>query len=204
MTGRSDDGRPRPRSGRLLRSADPVHLRADRRGVGADVHLRRRRPGLEEAALRRRRSPARPLPHWVHDGLRRPGHALDGRAARGCCSRPGWRSPRCSARRTATTPLPGVFYVLLWVGLVALSLAIGPVWRLLSPVRTVYRLLPLSRRAPPLSYPDSWGYWPAAVGLFRVDAELAPGLRDVDFVPQRRFGSVRRWCSRRSQRSRRS
>ncbi|MDT5130314.1 MAG: hypothetical protein QOH54_5958, partial [Mycobacterium sp.] len=26
-------------------------------------------------------------------------------------------------------PLLGVFYVLLWVGLVALSLAIGPVWR---------------------------------------------------------------------------
>ncbi|HZN81743.1 MAG TPA: hypothetical protein VFC01_18975, partial [Mycobacterium sp.] len=38
-------------------------------------------------------------------------------------------------------PLPGVFYVLLWVGLVALSLAVGPVWRAISPVRTVHRLL---------------------------------------------------------------
>jgi hypothetical protein len=64
--------------------------------------------------------------------------------------------------------LPGVFYVLLWVGLVALSLAIGPVWRLLSPVRTVYRLLPLSRRPPPSTYPDALGYWPAAVGLFAL------------------------------------
>ena len=50
-------------------------------------------------------------------------------------------------------PLPGVFYVLLWVGLVALSLAVGPVWRVVSPVRTVYRLLPSSRRPPPSAYP---------------------------------------------------
>ena len=29
----------------------------------------------------------------------------------------------------ASNPLPGVFYVFMWVGLVALSLALGPVWR---------------------------------------------------------------------------
>ena len=70
--------------------------------------------------------------------------------------------------------LPGTFYVLLWVGLVALSLAFGPVWRALSPVRTVYRLLPSSRRPPPLTYPDALGYWPAAAGLFAfVWLELA-------------------------------
>ena len=47
----------------------------------------------------------------------------------------------------ADNPLPGVFYVLLWVGLVALSLAVGPVWRVISPVRTVHRLLrrPIAR-----------------------------------------------------------
>ena len=70
--------------------------------------------------------------------------------------------------------LPGVFYVLLWVGLVAVSLAVGPVWRVLSPVRTVYRVLPLSRRPPPNPYPQRWGYWPAALGLFAfVWLELA-------------------------------
>jgi hypothetical protein len=71
-----------------------------------------------------------------------------------------------------------VFYVLLWVGLVAVSLLFGPVWRVLSPVRTVYLLL---RRMTPrrlgesrLSYPESWGYRPAAVGVFAfVWLELA-------------------------------
>jgi hypothetical protein len=63
----------------------------------------------------------------------------------------------------ANNPLPGVFYVLLWVGLVALSLAVGPVWRAISPVRTVHRLL--GRRSLSLRYPDSLGYWPAVLGL---------------------------------------
>ena len=72
----------------------------------------------------------------------------------------------------ATNPLPGVFYVLLWVGLVALSLALGPVWRTISPVRTVYRLL--GRRSLARSYPESLGYWPAVLGLFAfVWLELA-------------------------------
>jgi hypothetical protein len=72
----------------------------------------------------------------------------------------------------ADNPLPGVFYVLLWVGLVALSLALGPVWRAISPVRTVHRLL--GRRSLGLRYPESAGYWPAAAGLFAfVWLELA-------------------------------
>ncbi len=79
---------------------------------------------------------------------------------------------------TPTNALLGSFYVLLWVGLVALSLLFGPVWRVLSPVRTVYllllRLAPPRLRRPRLSYPESWGYRPAAVGLFAfVWMELA-------------------------------
>jgi hypothetical protein len=74
----------------------------------------------------------------------------------------------------ADNPLPGVFYVLLWVGLPAVSLVLGPVWRVTSPVRTVYRLLPSSRRPPPSSYPARLGYWPAAAGLLAfVWLELA-------------------------------
>ncbi|RIS72772.1 hypothetical protein D2E70_07875 [Mycobacteroides abscessus] len=70
--------------------------------------------------------------------------------------------------------LPGVFYVLLWVGVVAASLLCGPVWRVLSPARAAYRLLPPARRPPPTEYPRRWGYWPAAAGLFMfVWLELA-------------------------------
>ncbi len=63
-------------------------------------------------------------------------------------------------------PLRGVFYVLLWTGLLAVSLAIGPVWRAISPVRTVYRLITVNRGAGLINYPDRWGYWPAVIGLF--------------------------------------
>jgi hypothetical protein len=74
--------------------------------------------------------------------------------------------------------LLGVFYVLLWVGLVALSLVFGPVWRVISPMRTVYllqrRITPERLHRPRLSYPEGWGYRPAALGLFAfVWMELA-------------------------------
>ncbi|MEH3131335.1 MAG: hypothetical protein PGN27_15400 [Mycolicibacterium neoaurum] len=68
--------------------------------------------------------------------------------------------------------LPGVFYVLLWVGLVAVSALFGPLWRVLSPVRTIARLLRV--RGDRISYPARLGYWPAAAGLFAfVWLELA-------------------------------
>ena len=44
-------------------------------------------------------------------------------------------------------------------------------WRAISPVRTVYRLLPAGHVG---RYPERWGYWPAALGLFAfVWLELA-------------------------------
>ncbi len=80
--------------------------------------------------------------------------------------------------QTQANGLLGAFYVLLWVGLVALSLLFGPVWRVISPVRTVYLVLRrgLPRRVgrPRWAYPESWGYRPAAAGLFAfVWMELA-------------------------------
>lgn len=70
--------------------------------------------------------------------------------------------------------LPGVFYVLLWVGLVAASLAVGPLWRAISPMRTLYRitLSPFGFRRS--VYPVWLGYYPAAFGLYAfVWLELA-------------------------------
>jgi hypothetical protein len=78
--------------------------------------------------------------------------------------------------QTQDNALLGTFYVLLWVGLVALSLLIGPVWRVISPIRTLYLLLShlVPGRRPRFTYPESWGYRPAAVGLFAfVWMELA-------------------------------
>ncbi|MFI8344616.1 hypothetical protein ACIF8W_31740 [Streptomyces sp. NPDC085639] len=95
----------------------------------------------------------------------------------------------------ARNPAPGAVYVLLWVGLVPASLLLGPVWRLLNPLRTLHRLLSRALRRPepepgpasgpgpgpapdPVSAPDAaparghhplparLGQWPAAVGLF--------------------------------------
>ncbi|MEU2671889.1 hypothetical protein ABZ622_24075 [Streptomyces sp. NPDC007164] len=65
-------------------------------------------------------------------------------------------------------PAPGAVYVLLWVGLVPASLLLGPVWRLINPLRTVHLLVSraLGRdpaRGRPL--PVRLGLWPAAAGL---------------------------------------
>jgi hypothetical protein len=107
----------------------------------------------------------------------------------------------------ARNPLPGVFYMLLWVGLVALSLAVGPVWRAISPVRTVHRLL--GRWSLGLRYPEAAGYWPAAAGLFAfVWLELASpdsgSLRAIKiwllvYLVVTLAGAVccgERWCAR--------
>jgi hypothetical protein len=80
--------------------------------------------------------------------------------------------------QTSANALLGAFYVLLWVGLVALSLLFCPVWRVLSPVRTMYLLLqrvtPARLRGPRFAYPEKWGYRPGALGLFAfVWLELA-------------------------------
>ncbi|MFD0269013.1 hypothetical protein ACFVGY_20945 [Streptomyces sp. NPDC127106] len=65
-------------------------------------------------------------------------------------------------------PAPGAVYVLFWVGLVPASLLLGPVWRLLNPLRTLHRLLHRMRLTPrrPAPLPARLGQWPAAAGLF--------------------------------------
>lgn len=117
--------------------------------------------------------PGRPLPRWVTTVVDAP--ATRWALALGALLFTGWVAMAAIfGPPDADNPLPGVFYVLLWVGLVALSVVIGPVWRAISPVRAVYRLLNLTRRLPERGYPHRLGYWPAAFGLFAfVWMELA-------------------------------
>jgi hypothetical protein len=82
-------------------------------------------------------------------------------------------------------PALGVFYIYLWVGLVLLSLLLGNVWPLLSPMRTLHVGLSRLLGSPPdrglIPYPAWLGYWPAAAGLLTfVWTELVDP--DAEFV----------------------
>jgi hypothetical protein len=66
--------------------------------------------------------------------------------------------------------LPFVVFVLMWVGLVPLSLLCGPTtWARLSPWRSVHEIACRAARLDPhvgvMTPPTRWGWWPAAVGL---------------------------------------
>ncbi len=70
----------------------------------------------------------------------------------------------------ATNPTAGSVYVLFWVGLAFASVLLGPLWRLLNPLRTVHLLLAKALRTDPDRglgrYPERLGQWPAAVSVF--------------------------------------
>ncbi len=90
-------------------------------------------------------------------------------------------------------PFFGTLYVLLWVGIVPASLLLGPVFKAISPARTVSMLLARISGVPAgeglYAYPARLGYWPAAVGLFSfVWLELVyPSSTDL--------GPVRLWAA---------
>jgi hypothetical protein len=69
-----------------------------------------------------------------------------------------------------TNPVFGIFYVWWWVGLVPASVLLGPVWRAISPVRTINTAVARLTGSDPdrgvYTYPERLGYWPAALGLF--------------------------------------
>ncbi|MCR1786004.1 hypothetical protein KVF89_25950 [Nocardioides carbamazepini] len=92
-----------------------------------------------------------------------------------------------------TNPFFGIVYVWWWVGLIFASALLGPVWRAISPVRTINAgIARLSGSDPDeglVHYPDWLGYWPAALGLFAfVWLELA-------YTTPTELGSVRLWCA---------
>lgn len=116
--------------------------------------------------------PGRALPQWVTT-------FVDAPATRWALAAAGllfaaWVAMAAFFGGPDGNPVPGVFYVLMWVGLVAASLAFGPVWRAISPPRALYRLLRLVRLPAGGGYPRRLGYWPAVFGLFAfVWLELA-------------------------------
>jgi len=92
-----------------------------------------------------------------------------------------------------TNPFFGIFYVWWWVGLVPLSLFLGPVWKAISPVRTINLVFArLSGSDPEIgvfTYPRWLGHWPAALGLFAfVWMELV-----YPFMTE--LGPVRLWAA---------
>ena len=93
----------------------------------------------------------------------------------------------------ATNPSLGVFYILVWVGLVPASLLFGPVVKALSPVRTLNLLLARATGGDPATgvfrYPERLGLWPAAVTLF---AFVWQELVNPEAVY---LGSVRFWLA---------
>jgi hypothetical protein len=90
-----------------------------------------------------------------------------------------------NAQRNLT---PWAFYVTFWVGIVPASLLLGPVWRILNPLRLVHaalsRLLRLDPRQGVLALPQRLGYWPAAASLaaFAALELVVPGRSQPDVV----------------------
>ena len=72
-------------------------------------------------------------------------------------------------RDDALNPTAGSVFVLLWIGVPLLSVLVGPVWRLVSPVRALHWALCKVMRISPADgvsrYPRRLGYWPAALTL---------------------------------------
>ena len=74
-----------------------------------------------------------------------------------------------AGRDLLTNPVFGFVFVWMWVGLVPLSLLLGPFWRAVNPLRTVHRLLCALARTDPreglVELPRWTGQWPGAIHL---------------------------------------
>jgi hypothetical protein len=94
-----------------------------------------------------------------------------------------------------TNPVFGMFYVWWWVGLPVASLLLGPVWRAVSPVRTIHAAVgrltgdTADSGRGLYDYPERLGYWPAALGL------LAFVWLELVYPHGTELGPVRLWCA---------
>lgn len=92
-----------------------------------------------------------------------------------------------------TNPIFGIYYVWMWVGLIPLSLLLGPAWRAISPARTINAVFAKISGGDPevgvFTYPERLGYWPAALGL------LAFVWMELVYPYSTELGPVRLWLA---------
>jgi len=90
-------------------------------------------------------------------------------------------------------PTFGVFYVILWVGIVPASLAFGPFYKAVNPVRTIHLLFSKATGGDPakglVELSARVGLWPAAFGL------LAFVWLELVYPQSTYLGAVRLWVA---------
>ncbi|TIC81981.1 hypothetical protein E8D37_10620 [Nocardioides sp. GY 10127] len=94
---------------------------------------------------------------------------------------------------TLANPLFGMVYVWWWVGVPLASLALGPVWRAVSPLRTLVEAFSRLAGTDPerglVDLPAWVGRWPAALGLLSFAFLELVHPHSTELVP------VRLWCT---------
>lgn len=137
-------------------------------------------------------APAKPVPTWLST-------AVDSRWFRGGVRLWGFAffayvaAAAVFGKDLDTNPIFGVFYVLLWVGLVPMSLAFGPFYKSISPVRSINwalaKVAGTDSERGLRDYPARLGYWPAALGLF------AFAWFELVYPFNAELGPLRLWCA---------
>lgn len=145
-----------------------------------------RTPRYDEATT------GRPAPRWIEAVVDHPAFVVGLRVVGLLVA--AWAAyAAVLGRDLLTNPFFGMVYVWWWVGLVPASLLLGPVWKAISPVRTINLAFARVSGSDPdrgvYDYPERMGYWPAAVGLFAfVWLELV-------YPHSTELGPVRLWCA---------
>ena len=185
----------RPRAGRPPGPADPrVAVRLG--GVAGPDRLLRRplgRLAAQPASSSERWRPLGAVALAAAASTRSP-RSSPGRSASSCSASSSGRAstgPRRPDRNFSVT----FVFVTVWLGVVALSVVFGDVFRAFNPWRAIARAVGgdlragrrASRAPPPLAYPERLGRWPAVAGIARLRLARAvygqAGFQTVGLTP---------------------